>query len=68
MIFWIWIIGCIINCYLLFKIENNIEQLNYVSYDYRVNLIEDLIKAIFIFSSFIGLIVYFWLKKYNADN
>lgn len=67
MIFWIWIIGCFINCIILNKIDKE-PIINYVSYDYRVNVIEDVIKAIFIFSSFIGLIVYFWLKKYNADN
>jgi hypothetical protein len=66
MVFCIWIFGCFINCIILNKTDK--EQINYLSFDYRINIIEDLIKVIFIFSSFIGLIIYFWLKKYNADN
>lgn len=64
-LFIIWILGCFINCYLVYNYYDNKEPVNYLDFDFRVNIIEDVIKTIFIFSSFIGLIAYFIFKHLN---
>lgn len=65
-IFIIWILGCFINYFIIYKkfYVNNDKNINYLDFDYLVNLIEDIFKSLFIFSSFIGTICYLILKTY----
>lgn len=75
-VFILWILGCFINYFIIYKkfYVNNDKNINYLDFDYLVNLIEDIFKSVFIFSSFIGTIFYIilnynkFIKKLNADN
>lgn len=69
--FIIWIIGCFINCFILNKIypeEKNNEYINYIKFDFNINLFLDLLKSVFIFSSFLGTIIYIIIKLWNKHN
>jgi hypothetical protein len=59
LIFFIWIIGCFINCIILYKTSE--DYLKYVDDD--LDCFNDLLRSLFIFSSFIGLIIYICFKK-----
>lgn len=66
-VFIIWILGCFINYFIIYKkfyVEND-KNINYLNFDYRINFIEDVFKSLFIFSSFIGIICYLILKIYK---
>lgn len=69
--FIIWIMGCFVNCYLLNKYDkdnNDNEIINYLRFDYRINIIFDVLKCLFIFSSFIGTIFYIIMKLRDKHN
>ena len=68
-LFYIWVLGCFINIYLLYKDNYEIhEAQTYLNFDFRVNIILDIIKCCFIFSSFIGTIFYIIMKLRDKHN
>ena len=68
-LFYIWVFGCFINCYIINKDDEQlIEPHNYRIFDFRVNIILDILKSIFIFSSFIGTLFYIIMKLRDKHN